>query len=406
MHPSFKYEVDARELKIRFSVAEPRDEDMDTDSDADSGADTEIENDGTMSWAQYIGNEAVLLCPNAKKETLVQYEIDLGLGTPVEVESMPKLLDAEFNWFDKIKRRNSGGVALTPDDFASFGFSLVLSIMKSVFAQNPILLAELLKLPVRATFTNADNLAALFKYQSKSLINGDKMAKLLTMLRTDLNNTMPIEEYRALLAMQRMEKVRAKDPYADRHSRGHRIGLAALHEPLPLMGQAPGVSVSTANSDKRNAPTPSRRENSTSGVFASSLRSKITRNDNSTSDSSEASESEADDIEPDIPISWVRIYRQVQKFLTPQNIEKENGEFAELTKTKAINYLSQLYGDKTEFYFLEGDLLKTETLRKVKETLRLRLNKILHESKLSKRQKEQQTIKEGTIRKRKLNKKK
>ena len=65
MHSSFKYEVDAGELKIQFSAAEPRDEDMDIDSDADSDAgsdaDTEIEDDGTMSWAQYIGNEAVLL---------------------------------------------------------------------------------------------------------------------------------------------------------------------------------------------------------------------------------------------------------------------------------------------------------------------------------------------------------
>ena len=269
MHSSFKYEVDAGELKIQFSAAEPRDEDMDTDSntgsDADSDADTEIEDDGAISWAQYIGNEAVLLCPNAKKETLVQYEIDLGLGTPVEVESMPKLLDAEFNWFDKIKRRNSGGVALTPGDFASFGFSLVLSIMKSVFAQNPILLVELLKLPVRATFTNAEDLAALFFYKNKSLIDGNKMTKLLSMLRNDLDGSMPMNQYKILLGMQRLEKVRAKDPHADRHSRGHRIGLAALHEPLPLMGQVPGVSASMANSDKRNAPTPSRRANSTSG---------------------------------------------------------------------------------------------------------------------------------------------
>ena len=267
MHSSFKYEVDAGELKIQFSAAEPRDEDMDIDSDADSDAgsdaDTEIEDDGTMSWAQYIGNEAVLLCPHAKKETLVQYEIDLGLGTPMEVESMPKLLDAEFNWFNKIKRRNSGGVALTPDDFASFGFSLVLSIMKSVFAQNPILLVELLKLPVRATFTNADDLAALFFYKNKSLIDGNKMTKLLSMLRNDLDGSMPMNQYKILLAMQRLEKVRAKDPHADRHSRGHRIGLAALHEPLPLMGQVPGVAPSMANSDERNAPTPSRRANST-----------------------------------------------------------------------------------------------------------------------------------------------
>lgn len=274
MHPSFKYEVDAGELKIRFSAAEPRDEDMDIDSNADSDADTEIEDDGTMSWAQYIGNEAVLLCPHAKKETLVQYEIDLGLGTPVEVESMPKLLDAEFNWFDKIKRRNSGGVALTPDDFASFGFSLVLSIMKSVFAQNPILLVELLKLPVRATFTNADDLAALFFYKNKSLIDGGKMTKLLSMLRNDLDGSMPMNQYKMLLAMQRLEKVRAKDPHAERHSRGHRIGLAALHEPLPLMGKVPGVSASMANSDKRNAPTSSRRANSTpasSGGFISRM---------------------------------------------------------------------------------------------------------------------------------------
>ena len=31
MHSSFKYEVDAGELKIQFSAAEPRDEDMDID---------------------------------------------------------------------------------------------------------------------------------------------------------------------------------------------------------------------------------------------------------------------------------------------------------------------------------------------------------------------------------------
>jgi hypothetical protein len=273
--------VDAGELKIQFSAAEPRDADIDTDSDASSDAGTEIEDDGAISWAQYIQNEAVLVCPHAKKETLVQYEIDLGLGTPVEVESMPKLLEAEFKWFDKIKRLNSGGVALTSDDFASFGFSLVLSIMKSVFAQNPILLVELLKLPVRATFTNADDLSALFLYKNKSLIDGGKMTKLLSMLRNDLDGSMPMNQYKMLLAMQRLERVRAKDPHADRHSRGHRIGLAALHEPLPLMGQAPGVSVSMANSDKRNAPTPSRRENSTSGGFGSSLLSRITRSSQS-----------------------------------------------------------------------------------------------------------------------------
>jgi len=277
MHSSFKYEVDVEQLTVQVGTNKPKDVNMGSDSDLDnSDSETEIEDDGTLTWAQYISNGAFLKCPHAKNETLTQYEIDLGLGTPVTVESMSELLKAEFKWFDKIKKRNSGGQALTADDFASFGFSLVLSIMKSVFSQNPILLAELLKLPMRATFTNADTLAALFLYREKSLIDGDKMAKLLRMLRTDLNGSMPMESYRALLAMQRIEKVRARDPYAERRSRGHRVGLAAFHEALPLMGKEPGVAApgvlgrgAPARKKMRTNPKRTNTNTSTGGALSS-----------------------------------------------------------------------------------------------------------------------------------------
>lgn len=213
------------------------------------------EADERPTWAEYISEEALLECPHARKETLTQYEIDLGLGTPITVKTMEELLKTEFGWFDKVKRRNDGA-GLSAADFRSFGFSLVLAIMQNVFSNNPNLLVELLKTPVRATFTDTEDLAALFVFEGISLIDADKMARLLRMMRRDLDGTMPMDQYRALLAMQRLEKVRAKDPHAETHKRGHYIGLAPMHEPLPLHGQLPGLVAPVVNNNITNKVAP------------------------------------------------------------------------------------------------------------------------------------------------------
>lgn len=228
MDASFEYTVEADEVRVGLAPGRG-------------------EIDSRPTWAEYISEGALLVCPHAKKETLTQYEIDLGLGTPVTAKTMQELLKAEYDWFDKVKRRNSDdGVGLSEADFRSFGFSLVLATMQTVFSNNPNLLVELLKLPVRATFTDTEDLADVFQYKGYSLIDEDKMARLLRMLRRDLDGTMPMDQYRALLAMQRLEKVRAKDPHAETHKRGHYVGLAPMHEPLPLHGQVSG-SVAVIN---------------------------------------------------------------------------------------------------------------------------------------------------------------
>jgi len=227
MDASFDYAVDVEDARVGLAPASK-------------------ESDERPTWAEYISEEALLACPHAKKETLTQYEIDLGLGTPVTVKTMKRLLETEYAWFDKVNKRN-GGVGLSAADFRSFGCSLVLAIMQSVFSNNPILLVELLKVPVRATFTDTEDLAALFVFENISIIDADKMARLLRVMRRNLDGTMPMDQYRALLAMQRLEKVRAKDPHAETHKRGHHIGLAPSHEPLSLHSQLSGLVAPVVN---------------------------------------------------------------------------------------------------------------------------------------------------------------
>ena len=197
------------------------------------------------SWAEYVAEHAHLVCPHAKEETLTQYEIDLGLGTPVVAGSMPELLRTEYEWFNKTKIRNGGG-RLTLQGFKSFGFCLVMAVLQNVFSHNPELLVELLKVPLRAEFVEAEDLTDLFVFRGQSLITTEKMHRLLKMLRRDLDGSMPMDQYRALLAKQRLEKVRAEDPHREVHKRGHYIGLEALHKPFPLAGRVAGEGHATA----------------------------------------------------------------------------------------------------------------------------------------------------------------
>ena len=124
MHSSFAYSFNVDEAVVSSRL---RKESLRTAAD-DSSDDEE---ESAPTWAEYMAHTATLICPHARKEVLTQYEIDLGLGTPVEVNNFDELLQTEFNWFDRMKQQNTkrdenGSRALSPEAFASFGFSIVM----------------------------------------------------------------------------------------------------------------------------------------------------------------------------------------------------------------------------------------------------------------------------------------
>lgn len=262
MHSSFAYAFNVDEAVVDSRLRKERLRTVADDSSDD-------EEEAAPTWAQYMAHTATLICPHAREEVLTQYEIDLGLGTPVQVKTFDELLLTEYKWFDKMKQQNTkrdenGPRTLSEKAFASFGFSIALAIMQQIFANNPDFLVCLLKVPLRATFVEPNDVAALFKFKGHTMIDTEELSQLFKMLRRDLDGSMPMPQYRALLAKQRLEKVRAKDPHGELHVRGHYIGLSAMHEPFPLKGRRPNESANAKPERSRplvtRQPNPKRRK--------------------------------------------------------------------------------------------------------------------------------------------------
>lgn len=239
-------------------------------------------------WAEYIRDDARLVCPRAKEEVLTPYEVSLGVGTPKIADTVREVLHEEFKWYDYAKRQNTrdqdkpDGDALSMGDFQGCGFTVVLNVLNRVFVDNLKLLAEMLQTPERAEFTSTEAMVGLFKYNqdiadaieaagatyrgnddieakrdtinalkadnfnadgtlitTPNLVTVKQMSTILKMVRERLLENTPLSQYAALMARQRLDKVRP-ERVERRYQRGQQIGTAALYQPFPLRGRVAG----------------------------------------------------------------------------------------------------------------------------------------------------------------------
>ena len=224
-------------------------------------------------WAEYIRDDARLVCPRAKEEVLTPYEVSLGVGTPKIADTVREVLHEEFKWYDYVRRQNKAD-AFTMENFKTCGFTVVLNVLNRVFVDNLKLLAEMLQTPERAEFTSTEAMVGLFKYDqdisdaieaadaayrgnddikakrdtinalkadniNPNLVTEEQMSTILKMLRERLLKNTPLSQYAALMARQRLDKVRP-ERVERRYQRGQQIGTAALYQPFPLKGRVAG----------------------------------------------------------------------------------------------------------------------------------------------------------------------
>lgn len=229
-------------------------------------------------WAEYIRDDARLVCPRAKEEVLTPYEVSLGVGTPKIADTVREVLHEEFKWYDYVRRQNKAD-AFTMENFKTCGFTVVLNVLNRVFVDNLKLLAEMLQTPERAEFISTEAMVGLFKYDqdiagaieaadaayrgnddikakrdtinalkadnfnadgtlttTPNLVTEEQMSTILKMLRERLLKNTPLSQYAALMARQRLDKVRP-ERVERRYQRGQQIGTAALYQPFPLKGR-------------------------------------------------------------------------------------------------------------------------------------------------------------------------
>ena len=208
------------------------------------------------AWTTEV-KTAVVMCPHAVTHDLTPWEIEVldtnqmrkrALATDTE-NAIQVCLRHEFQYFKKLKYKISRKI-LTTAEFKLSSFNVAYAVLKNIFsANNPHLLYALLQLPERVQFTRGGGIAHLFG--SRLYLQQNKVEKIFGMIRRRYaQRGLTGEENGVLHAYLRMASVRnpKQSPTAAGgfEPRGRRIGLAALHEALPLAGRHPGTAGAVA----------------------------------------------------------------------------------------------------------------------------------------------------------------
>ena len=214
-------------------------------------------------WTDEVDG-AVVVCPHAVTHNLTPWEIEVLDTNQMRKRALPKngknalrvCLDYEFQYFNDLKQKISGNT-LNRTEFNKSGFNVVYAILKNIFsAHNPHLLHALLQLPERAQFTNGRGVAALF---GSGFIAPDRVQQIFGMIRRRYaQRGLTAEENAVITAYLRMKPVQnpsfslrpqTMGGTGSTRSRGGKIGLAALHEPLPLAGRHAGTNAASEEFD-------------------------------------------------------------------------------------------------------------------------------------------------------------